>query len=390
VNPGSPGQSLSKANIDSNSLRQFTMNRVLCGNCGGKVNLPNGYTKAKIHCPHCGYYAEVPPEFRDQAPVAPEPQTPFDSPAPPAPAAVPVRGSQSRPSAERDPPRPPAESARPVKAKPAKRRFDLRDHRPDFTTDEPAGEPLLRGTQEEHDDDALPYTVPGDGVKKCEFCNGELPLDATFCVHCGTDLKTGEATTDRVYKVVNRFWEEGYSFELRLRVFIVLQFVNALFTVLTMIATKQSLSDLTALLTNLLGNLFHIGLQAFLLGSYDSILIRRNSRGAATLTRFRRIAFLKLAPQKIPWKASIATGVMATHQPGYVSWFVMVYLCTLGCLPGLVFYFVVIRPDRYLVALTDVYGHVEDVVFRTTSRERAEEVCEAVANATSLELRMNL
>jgi len=38
--------------------------RIICGNCGGKVPIPAEHTKAKIRCGHCGYYAEVPEAMR--------------------------------------------------------------------------------------------------------------------------------------------------------------------------------------------------------------------------------------------------------------------------------------------------------------------------------------
>src|SRR5438105_11523740 len=81
-------------------------NRVDCRNCGTGVSLPAGYARAKIRCPGCGHYAEVPPELRGlegEEEVAP--------PAPPVPAARPKRAEpvvaqRAVPSAPAEPPAP--------------------------------------------------------------------------------------------------------------------------------------------------------------------------------------------------------------------------------------------------------------------------------------------
>ncbi len=343
--------------------------RVPCTNCGGKIPLPDRYAKAKLRCVHCGYYAEVPPEMRSLPPAEPEARSPFDEPK---------RKPIPQPNPEIPAPKPTP------KAK-AKRRIDPRDFRPDFSSDESAGPPLLAGTQEVHDDEAVPYEVPGSGLKKCPECHGELPLDATLCVHCGINLVTGEAAPEREVKAMNRIYEEGFPFQWRLQIFIVLQFVNVVFLIGMMILTGKSFTSPTSLLSNLMGHLTHIALQAFLLGSYDTLIVKRNNKGQAWLTRVRRIAFLKLPAWKIPWKRSIMVGIVPTAGSGIFTWIIMIYLCMMGFLPGIAFYFVVIRPERYQICLCDVYGGVEEIIFRTKSQEWAEEITAAVAQATGLQ-----
>ena len=46
-------------------------NRVSCQNCGAKVPLPDGFAKARIRCPGCGYYADVPADARAALPPSP-------------------------------------------------------------------------------------------------------------------------------------------------------------------------------------------------------------------------------------------------------------------------------------------------------------------------------
>jgi predicted RNA-binding Zn-ribbon protein involved in translation (DUF1610 family) len=359
--------------------------RISCGNCGEKIPLPAGYTRAKLRCPQCGYYAEVPADLRKLS-EDPPPQTPFDEPKKKSLGVE--RAGQLQRQADATGPEELPERPKPVKARPsAKRRFDQRDHRPDFRTDEPAGPPLLEGTQEVHDDQALPYTVPGDGVITCPVCRGELPLDATFCVHCGTDLITGEVVREKTVRGFTNVYEEAFPLAVRLRLFIVLQIVNLPLLALMIIATGQSWTSTTSLVSNFFGHIIHVALQAFLVGSFDTLIVKRNSKGQAWVTRIRRIAFFKLPEAKIPWKKSINVGIVPTHGQGYLGLIIFLYLLTLGCLPGLIFYFVVMRPERFQVCLCDVYGGVDEIVFRTRSLEWANEITGAIAEATGLHRR---
>ena len=326
--------------------------RVMCQNCGGRVELPAGYAKAKIRCSHCGYYAEVPPNARaadDSPPSSPRSATPVR-------AAVPV-------------------PAKPVVR--AKRSVDPRDHRPQFESDSPAGPPLLQGNSD-FDDDA-PYTVPGTGTRMCPHCRGTLPLDATLCVHCGRDIATGEKTT-REFQSLNRTWFEGWPPEFRAKLF-----AGAVLLDIMLIGLFVGVDSLLGIGFFTLA--VQVGLQAYNLGTFDAIIVKRTTKGQATLTRIRRVAFIKFAPEKLAWKGSHSVGVIASHNPGVFAWMVCAYLFTLLVVPGVLFYWFVIRPERCEVSICDVYGSTDGIVFRSTDHAQAREVATTIADATGLSFR---
>ncbi len=380
------------------------------------MDLPAGYARAKIRCPGCGSYAEVPAELRgapaDEPPAPARPAvarraTPVAPPPPPAAEPDPLAEEGTYALGEPPPPRPQvaseAKPARPAVARKAKPQADPRDFRPRFDSDEPAGPPLLHGTQEEHDDEVHPYAVPGTGLKKCGHCRGELPLDAGFCVHCGRELTSG-ARAVRSYQLINRTWYEGWPPMLRWQIFIALQVINAVAAVLLMATGEGLPKDFGGFATLLMTNLVQVAAQAFLVGSYDTLAVKRNAKGAATLTRTRRIAFFPLPPTKLPWKQSSNVGIAGAD----VGWFprlLCLYFFLNGCfyivtgvfyspfLLGLAaiyfavaagFYWVVIRPQRFEVNLCDVYGSTDEVAFRSQDRTEAEEVATTVAEATGL------
>ncbi len=322
--------------------------RVDCPNCGGTVDVPAGHARAKVRCPECGYYAPVPEALRNAEP-APEEVKPQ-----------------------------PADAGRPPRvAKPA---ADPRDSRPNFESDEPTGPPLLAGTQDESDDDVQPYAVPGTGTKPCPHCRGELPLDATLCVHCGRDLGTGERKQKRTFQPITREWEEGWPLTWRLQLFGAAQVVN----VVIMLASF----GLEGWACAGIANLFIQGvLQAFVVGTFDSLLVRRTAQGKTTIHRVRRIGFLKWPVIKIPWKKSQAVAITATQGAGVVAVLVCLYLFTLCILPGVIFYLMVIRPERFAVRLCDVYGSTDAVAFVATKRETAEAIAETITETTGLAYR---
>ncbi len=355
--------------------------RFICGNCGGKATVPPGYAKAKVRCEHCGYYAEVPPEMRAAPGAVPEPETPVDEPAAPSKPPIRARVAEEDFGGEPDPLK--KGRARAVIARPQR---DPRDHRPEFEEQEGAGAPLLAGDEVEHDGPiTTPYAVPGTGLKQCPECQGDLPLDATFCVHCGWELVgKKKLKARREFEPIDKTWHEGWSPAFRLQVFIALQFVNVLLMVLFMIANEQSFRNVANVGTNIVMNLFNVALQAFILGSFETLRVVRDGGGRCTITKVRRYCFVPMAPFKIQWKRSSGVGIMATHAPGLMAYLICLYLLTLACLPGILFFLFVIRPERFNAALCNEYGGSDETILHCRNRPQAEDVTRIIAEASGL------
>ena len=355
------------------------MTRVTCANCGDRVDVPAGYTRAKIRCPACGYYAEVPADARGELVPNAAPADPFDAPLVPA---------------GRNPaPPPPSESRSEVVGR-VRANPNPRDARPVFDPEEGAGAPMLEGTRDEDDD--KPYGVPGAGLKPCPHCRGQLPLHANFCVHCGKDLTSG-AKAERTFQPVNRVWDEGFSHQLRMQLLVLCGILDA--------ASCLVLAVTVSLEGVVLPVLFQVGLQVFLLGSFDQFSLKRTAKGATTLTRVRRLFMLPQAPYKFRWKQSEAVGVRSGAAVGPFAYLLLFFLALSGvgflvgsltasimmlplaliyfaCAGG--FYWYVVRPDVSEVVLADVYGSTDEVVFRAIDRDLAVEVARVVADATGL------
>lgn len=363
--------------------------RIPCPHCGGRISVPPGHSRAKIRCGECGYYAEVPAAMRsaaeepDELPVIAPAAADADVPRPP-----PVARSQpKRWDDDDDVPRPPpTERSKPkktaVKAK-ARENPNPRDGRPEFVIPDDAdmGPNLLEGTQDEHEDQTLPYRVPGDGTMTCKACMFTLPLGSVFCVHCGIDFATKKKPKKR-YEPIAREWEPRNNLQVRLQVFAGLQVLNVLVILL--------LRDNVGFVGAAVALFFQGALQSFLIGTYEKIAVERTAKGQATLTKTWRVCFIPMTPLEIDWKKSHAVGHINTHTIGFLEWLTFFYLLLLFVVPGIVFYWFVIHPMRYQVVLCDVYGSVDDIVFRTTSDDQPDEICQVISTATGLMYRSTM
>ena len=363
----------------------MSADRLGCPNCGSPITRPADFARKKIRCPDCGYYAETPASW--WAAADPEPDAaPARDTAPPLPFSAPRR----------------AKVVAPANA-PVRRRADPRDTRPDFTPDAPAGVPLLAGTDDE--DDANPYTVPGTGTKPCPHCRQQLPLAATLCVFCGRDLVTGEVQ-DRVHQPMSGTWVEGFSVQTRYTVMACLQGLNlALSTFFLATGGKPTAG---AVFEQMLGQVVNIAVQAMLVGTYETLTVRRNAKGQTTIAKVRRLGFYPLPAVKLKWKISPHVGVVARHDPGAFAWIACLYslglgilpvgyaasigapvllwfpLLIIGAIPAALFFWYFIRPAQFCATAADEYGDTGLTLMKSPDRERAEEVALFVAEATGL------
>lgn len=332
-----------------------------CTHCGESIALPEAFDRPKIRCPGCGSYAPVPAEQRG-------PPTDDVPTAKPARKAVAVQVAKVAPA--------PATGSAGVRP-----RGNPRDLRPEFTPDESGGIPMLAGTRDE--DDEKPYGVPGTGLMPCPHCRQELPLDATFCVHCGTTLAGGEKA-ERVHQPMAAVWEEGLSLQNRVAVMAGFQVFNFFLAVGSIYAQSGQLGQFSTWLSLAFFNLFHIALQACLIGSFDTLSVARTARGKTTVTVQRRIGFYKLKAEKIPWRESANIRVTGSAQAGLVDWFTFLYTLCIACVPGVLFYWLVIHPERFQIDLTDALGVTRETIYRSTGREKAAAVAHFVQDATGL------
>lgn len=309
----------------------------VCPNCGERVGLKPGQAPASAECPWCGVACAAPRQ-------AAKPQ-----PAP------------SRPPVAAPPPRKPAATTRAV---------------PAAVTPAAKAKPAAPKPPADGSDDA-DYYLPGEGsTKPCPNCNVALPLDVKACVKCGYDL-IAKRKVERTYQPLARRFEAGWSLPKRRAVYAGLLVCNV-------VAFGLAWSSKGVEPVSMLAMLMLAGAQAFLVGTFDRTDLSRDARGKSRVVRTWRVAFYQLPPSEVLWREHEGVVVQKTHSTDIVDYWLLIILIGHGVIPGLLFWWYSIRPERYVVALTKNLTFPETVLYRGTDERHAKDLAAALRHVTGL------
>lgn len=233
---------------------------------------------------------------------------------------------------------------------------------------------------DDEDDNGQPYMLPHEEAKTrpCSQCGKHIDLLAVVCVHCGYDASAGKKL-ERTFQQIDYEWESGWKKSTRLAIFLGFQVLN-LVTLVVGLASGGSFVG------SILSVTFYIALQAFLLGTYDTGRIRRNKKGQTEITSTWRVGFIPQPTKKVNWKEN--EGVAFGHYDGtsVFDWAMALILLPFCLVPAVLWWWYVIKPDRYFAALTRDHDYPEKYLFRGMSEARAKEVVQIATDATGLRL----
>jgi hypothetical protein len=233
---------------------------------------------------------------------------------------------------------------------------------------------------DDEDDNGLPYAIPPGEIKtrKCEECGKEIELASVVCVYCGYDARA-KSKAERTFSPIDREWESGWPFHRRMSLFLVCQVIN-LATLAMSWATDQPLG------VSIVGVLFYVALQAFLLGTYQTLRIRRNRKGQAEVIVTWRLGFIPLAPTKLNWREREGVAFGHYDPTGFVDWWMCLVLLPFFVIPAILWWWFVIRSDRFFAALTRDRGYPETYLYRGMNEVQAKEIAQTTTDATGLPL----
>jgi hypothetical protein len=233
---------------------------------------------------------------------------------------------------------------------------------------------------DDEDDNGLPYLLPPEPVKTraCEGCGKKIVASTVVCVHCGYDARQ-QSKAERTFEPIDRTWVAGWPYRVRITIFLAMQAVNVITVVL-------SLAGGGSLPVSMVGVAFYIGLQAFLLGTFETIRIRRNKKGQTEVTSTWRICFVPLQPKKIEWRNFEGVAWGHYDATSVIDWMIVIFLLP-GCiLPAIVFWWYVIRSDRYFAAFARDRGYPDTYLYRGMKEQQAKEIAQTATDATGLPL----
>ena len=330
----------------------------LCSNCGVRIEVPSGFSKKKIRCPECGVDNSI---LSTSDPSLKE-----------------TLGNNDH-----------NDRSSPISFSTSAQEFelgresgtlsvieDVSSQTPQTVpeaSDTESREILLQGTEE---DDLNPYTVKGDApTKPCPKCQERLPPHAVVCSKCGYHFEK-KRSVKRRYEPVHRSWESFWPLQTRIVVFVILQIVNLVAFVLVVSSGRAPLTMVLVAITALV-------IAAFVCGTYDRLTLSRTSKGKVTLASHWRIAFYPLPPQNIHWREHEGITLVTSNEINLIRLILLMIL--LGyCIPGCIFWWLVIHRDKYTVMLCRGHGCAETPIFRTLDVRRGMEVLETVSEVTGL------
>ncbi len=233
---------------------------------------------------------------------------------------------------------------------------------------------------DDDEDDGLPYDIPADEIttKPCEACQKEIGLDAVVCIHCGHDHRNKEKA-ERVYSPIDKTWEQGWPFARRMTVFLICQVLNVMTMGVGIFAVDQVAAATTA-------TLVYVFLQAFILGTYPRLRIRRNKKGQAEITNTWRVCFIPIGTRKVDWRSHEGVSYGVYDGAGVLDWCMFVLMLEFLIIPGIIWWWYVIRSDRFFTALTLQNGALETYLYRGLREDQAKEITQTITDATGLKL----
>lgn len=385
---------------------------VICQGCGQRVKVPPGHRRRKLQCP-CGVIVELTEAALAEAAAAEPAPVPAGKtgPAPARPTAAPSTADEDRWAAEllaEDEPGP-APDIKPLPTPAVEELPPLRSDEPAAPSEAPAKEdlvpcrrcgqlirrqrecptcdatepPPLRLSLDDPFDEELgdgsPYELHGGNDISCPECTKVLPVGTAVCTRCGYDFR-GQKKLVRTYQPLARSWETNWSLRGRVAVFLVLQVVAFVLSVIW--HWKWGLDPVAFGLSTLL----FAGMTSFLLGTFDRIDLARNEKGRVSLTILRRICFIQTPPQKIAVHGyeGVVTGRDA-EVSGW-EWFVLMVLLIAGVVPGLIWWYFVMHKITFHAALSKDHGYPDTMVYQGWSEEQMREIARTVADAAGMQL----
>jgi hypothetical protein len=235
--------------------------------------------------------------------------------------------------------------------------------------------PLLDGTEE---DDGKPYRVPGDPDQKepCPQCQKEVPRGAVVCNHCGFNRETG-TKVQRVHKKVDKEWEPGLGFKVRLSIFLGCQGLALTATMIVAFADGDWIGLLIAWMTS--GTML-----AFVLGTFPRVNVVRSKKGQVRMSKTWRVCFLPMGTTEINWREYEGVVTTLAHHSDIWDWFILFTLMPWGLVPAVLWWYYVMEADQFDVALTRDHGSPAMLLYRGHSETIAKEIAATVRNVTGL------
>jgi hypothetical protein len=226
--------------------------------------------------------------------------------------------------------------------------------------------------------DSEPYSFIGGDLKFCLKCNRQMDPDAVVCVGCGYDQRH-RAKARREKSPIFLDWNSGWSLPVRFRVYLLFQAIVLASMITGLLAERD---PVTTVMAAVLGS----SILLFVLGTFESYIIRRPTKGRPQLWKIWRICFVMRPEREVPLEHYDRVRIGAAYGAEFLDWVFLSSLFCLGIIPALIVGYIVLFRPRYSASLSGTGGYVEEHLYRGGNRERVEDIGRAVCDAVGLGL----
>jgi hypothetical protein len=185
---------------------------------------------------------------------------------------------------------------------------------------------------------------------------------------------------DSPLPAVAKSWDTFWPLARRAKVLAVMLTLNVVLLPLSTFLVGSLWTLAATLIVNSLA-------QAFVLGTFDRLEVKRSPFGKILLTRTWRIAFYPLPRKRLRWREFESVCCRKSHESHFEDWIGFFMLVPYCAIPAFLWYWHVIRPERLLVSFCKDHGFPDTVLFRSWDQKQAEDVAQTVADVTGRPLR---
>jgi hypothetical protein len=219
----------------------------------------------------------------------------------------------------------------------------------------------------------MPYEMTGGEEARCPDCGNILDEGTVLCLRCGLNTSTGEKAT-RKFQPLERHWNTGMSFTTRLTLFIVGEVVAVTSGVIVMLLQEDVCTFLVCITT-------FTAMLGFLLGTWDTLDLERNSKGRVKMSKTWRAFFCPVSTTKINIVEYEGVVKAKSHDVTILDWFMIFVLVTWGFVPGVIFFYMVFFKPSFSVSLTQDHGNPAFLLYKGASEEQMKDIERVVRDA---------
>src|SRR5262249_18392 len=103
-----------------------------------------------------------------------------------------------------------------------------------------------------------------------------------------------------------------------------------------------------------------------------------------------RVCFMERAPKKVAWRGCEGIAAGKEHRIRAEDWWILLVLICHFIIPGIIFWWVGLRPERAYASLLKDHGQTDTILYLGLNHEQARDIAQTLHEVSGIPLQMNL